>query len=111
MRPLLLSVISHPNDDFTAKVDSVMSEITFALNGNHIDLKQTLYKYVRAVAANRLDELLDNSNLFSISLTEEEKECAIQHAFHYVYNNTDAASEMVALLQNISTSVGVIKQV
>ena len=116
VRPLLLSAVSPPTDNFTAAVDTTVSGITAALNGNSVDLKQTLYNYVRAVATQRLDEVLGSVDLgfgfkIVITLTEEQKECAVQFGFNHLYNNTDAAAELVSLLQNISTAVGVIKQV
>ncbi|XP_065903024.1 uncharacterized protein [Dysidea avara] len=115
VRPLLLSAVSPPTDNFTAAVDTTVSGITAALNGNSVDLKQTLYNYVRAVATQRLDEVLGSVDLgfgfkIVITLTEEQKECAVQFGFNHLYNNTDAAAELVSLLQNISTAVGVIKQ-
>ena len=116
VRPLLLSAVSPPTDNFTASVDVAMSDIKAALNGYNVGLKNTLSNYVRAVAAHRLDEVLSSIDLgfgfkVNIVLTKKQKECAIQFGFNHVYNNTDAAAELVSLLQNISTAVGVIKQV
>jgi len=116
VRPLLLSAVSPSTDNFTASVDVAISEITAALSGYSVDLKQTIYKYVRAVAAHRLDEVLSSIDLgfgltVNITLSEKQKECAVQFGFNHIYNNTDAAAQLVSLLQNISTAVTVIKQV
>jgi len=116
VRPLLLSAVSPPTDNFTASVDVAMSDIKAALNGYNVNLKQTLYNYVRAVAAHHLDKVLSSVDLgfgikANIILAKEQKQCAIQFGFNHVYNNTDAAAELVSLLQNISTAIGVIKQV
>ena len=112
LEPLLLSPISSPPSSFKEVVKSVISDIEVVLNGKHVDLKVSIAKYFRALALEFFDEALDSIPLLrSVSLSTSQKQCGSQVLFNHIYTNTESASKLIDLLQNISVAVSVIKQV
>ena len=97
-----------------------MSEIDSALNGNRVDLKNAIEIFFRAVAIEYLNTVInfvqEKLTLGPIKipfpkLDSTRKRCVIDSIFNQIYKHTDATDELVDLLQNIATAVGVIKQV
>jgi len=90
-----------------------MSEIESALNGNRVDLKNTIEIFFRAVAIEYLNIVIDfvQEKIPFPKLDSTRKRCVIDSIFNQIYKHTDATDELVDLLQNIATAVGVIKQV
>ena len=115
IRPLLLSAVSSPTTDFINAVNVAMTDISNALTGRRVDLRETISRYFRVVATHYLDRALSSFTVFGIRvqirLNENQKNCAIQAVFNQIYKYTDGTAEMVDLLQNIASAIGVIKQV
>jgi len=116
VRPLLLSAASPPTDKFIAAVDIAINEIKAALNGRNVDLKRTLYNYVKAAAGDRIIEALESFTVFGVPVLltfngTTQKECAMERAFDQIFSDYDAAAELVGLLQNVSAAMEAIKQV
>ena len=80
------------------------------LDGKHVDLKESIANYFRAVALNYVDDALDLLP-FSIRLSSSQKQCASKVLFNHIYDNTESAAKLIDLIQNISVAVSVIKQV
>ena len=112
LEPLLLSPISSPPSSFKEVVKSVIGDIEVVLNGKHVDLKASIAKYFRALALEYFDEAVDSYPLLRfISFSTSQKQCGSQVLFNHIYTNTESASKLIDLLQNISVAVSVIKQV
>jgi len=115
IRPLLLSAVSSPTTDFINAINIAMADISNALNGSRVDLKETISEYFRAVATYYLDQALSSFSLFglriTIRLSSHQKNCVIQAVLNQIYTYSDGAAEMVDLFQNTATAIAVIKQV
>ena len=112
LEPLLLSPISSPPSSFKEVVKSVIGDIEVVLNGKHVDLKASIAKYFRALALEYFDEAVDSYPLLRfVSFSTSQKQCGSQVLFNHIYTNTESASKLIDLLQNISVAVSVIKQV
>ena len=112
LKPLLLSPISSPPSSFKEAVKSVIGDIEIVLSGKRADLKTTIANYFRALALNYFDNALSSIPLLrSIRLSASQKQCGSQVLFNHIYTNTESASKLIDLLQNISVAVSVIKQV
>ena len=112
LEPLLLSPISSPPSSFKEVVKSVIGDIEVVLNGKHVDLKASIAKYFRALALEYFDEAVDSFPILRfVSFSNSQKQCGSQVLFNHIYTNTESASKLIDLLQNISVAVSVIKQV
>ena len=112
LRPLLLSVVPSPPPSFIATVNSVINDINTVLNGKHVDLKDTIANYFKAVAIYYFDDAVDSIPLLrSIRITDTQKECGTEVLFNHIYDNTESAAKLIDLIQNISVAVSIIKQV
>ena len=112
LEPLLLSPISSPPSSFKEVVKSVIGDIEVVLNGKHVDLKASIAKYFRALALEYFDEAVDSFPILRfVSFSTSQKQCGSQVLFNHIYTNTESASKLIDLLQNISVAVSVIKQV
>ena len=112
VRPLLYSPVpSPPPSSFREAVNTVIRDIETVLNGKHVDLKETIANYFRAVALYHLNDILDSFPLSLIRLSDSQKRCASQVLFDRVYTTTESAEKLIGLFQNISVAVSVIKQV
>ena len=80
------------------------------LDGKHVDLKESIANYFRAVALNYVDDALDLLP-FPIRLSSSQKQCASKVLFNHIYDNTESAAKLIDLIQNISVAVSIIKQV
>ena len=87
-----------------------MTDIVSALNGSTINLTITFYEYIKAVAFYQLNEMVDH--LFTeTNISGSVRDC-INLAIHiHVHNEIDSAVELIKLLQNISTTLKILKQV
>ena len=112
IRPLLLSAVSSDltTPAFIASVNTAVADITNALNGNDVDLTQTLSNYFLAVSRVYFNEAIDSVGL-PITLSDNQTECGVRATFGYIYTNADAAAELVDLLQNISQAISILNQV
>ena len=113
IKPLLLSPVSPPTSNFTAKVNDAVEDINTALNGSNVDLKVTFRNYFKAIVVAYFDKAVDElfpsfiSGLISNNLTS----CASEALFNQIYSTTDSAVHLIDLLHNITRAVGVIQQV
>ena len=96
--------------DFVASVNTTLEDITSALNGNDVDLTQTLSDYFLAVSRVYFNEAVDSFGL-PITLSADQTDCGVRATFDYIYTNTNAAVELVDLLQNISQAISILNQV
>ena len=112
IRPLLLSAVSSDltTSEFVASVDTAVADITNALNGNDVDLTQTLSDYFLAVSRVYFNETVNSAGV-PITLSDNQTECGVRATFGYIYTNSDAAAELVDLLQNISQAISILNQV
>ena len=84
------------------------------MNGSNVNLTRTLFDYFLAVSRVYFDEALDTINslpLINLNLNVDQVQCGVRAVFNHIYTNTDAADEMIELIQNISQAVRIIKQV
>ena len=120
LRPLLLGIIKPPTAAFKRAVDRAMIDFDSALNGSKVDLKNTVLVFFRAVAAEYYDaavKILEDALDFGFirlslpTISSTQKQCVIDKILRQIYSDTDATDELINLLQNAATAVGVIKQV
>ena len=82
-----------------------MTDIVSALNGSTVNLTVTFDEYVKVVAFYHFNETVNPETNTS------DSNCVSQAILNHVYNNTDSLDELIELLQNISVTVKILKQV
>ena len=110
MRPLLLSAVSSPSSHFTAAVNNTMTDIVSALNGSTVNLTVTFYEYVKVVALYQINETVDHLST-ETNISDSLSDCVNQAILNHVYKEADSAVKLIELLQNISATIKILKQV
>ena len=110
IRPLLLSAVSSPSPHFTAAVNNTMIDIINALNGSTINLTVTFYEYVKVVAFYQFNDTVDHLST-ETNISGSVRDCVNQVIHSHVHNEIDSAVELIKLLQNISATIKILKQV
>jgi len=101
--------VSSPTSDFTAAVNIAVTNIVNVLNGSNVNQTLIFFKYFKAVAAYYFDEVASEINITTIS--DSIKNCGSQVILDHIYNKTDSLDELIELIQNISTTIRILKQV
>ena len=120
IRPLLLSLVKPPTTGFRTAVDKATADIDRALNGNKVDLKNTVLTFFRAVAIEYYNSAVEfvkqklTLGPIKISLPtldSAQERCAIDGILKQIYTHTDGTDQLIDLFQSISTALKVIKEV
>ena len=116
IRPLLRSAVPSDEitDDFNLSIDATLLDIINTFNGSNVNLTRTLFDYFLAISRVYFNDVLTSVNDFlpiNVNLDSNQIQCGVRAVFNRIYTNTDAATELIELFQNISQGIRIIKQV
>ena len=87
-----------------------MTDIISALNGSTINLTETFYEYIKVVAFYQFNDTVDHLST-ETNISGSVRDCVNQAIHSHINNEVDSAVELIKLLQNISTTIKILKLV
>jgi len=104
--------VPSPTSDFSAAVNIAVADIVNVLNGSNVNQTMIFFKYFKAVAAYYFDEVASKISKINITtISDSIKNCGSQVILDHIYSETDSLDELIDLIQNISTTIRILKQV